>query len=104
MIFIALCAAIGDATTWVDVERFAKAKEPWLRRYLKLPNVVPSHNTFSRVFARLDTEEFYRCLRGKSVAINCKTFLGSFDTAADQSTLHSVSAWACGPLYPKHLF
>jgi predicted transposase YbfD/YdcC len=107
MIFIALCAAICDANSWVDVERFAKAKENWLRRYIKLPNGIPSHDTFSRVFARLNTEEFYRCLqawamelagclRGESVALDGKTLRGSFDKAADQSALHSVSAWACG--------
>lgn len=107
MVFIALCAAICDANSWADVERFGKAKLRWLRRYVRLDNGIPSHDTFGRVFARLDSTEFYSCLqawaselagclRGESVALDGKTLRGSFDTAASHSSLHSVSAWACG--------
>lgn len=58
MIFVALTAAICGANGWADVERFAKAKLDWFRQYVELPHGVPSHDTFGRVFARLDTGEF----------------------------------------------
>lgn len=105
MVVIALCAAICGANSWADVERFGKAKIDWLLRFLDLPNAIPSHDTFSRVFARLDTSEFLTCLHNwlrslglalkeKHVAIDGKTLRRSFDKAAGKSPLHLVSAWA----------
>ncbi len=64
MIFVALCAAICDANSWANVKRFGKAKLTWLRRYITLANGIPSHDNFGRVFARLDSTEFYNCLQG----------------------------------------
>ncbi len=63
MIVMALCAAICGAEGWTDVERFAKAKHEWFRKFLRLENGVPSHDTFGRVFGLLDTEQFYTCLQ-----------------------------------------
>jgi len=105
MIFITLTAAICGADGWADVERFAKAKIGWFRRYIRLEHGVPSHDTFGRVFARLDTGEFLAAmhhwvdqfagaLRGKGVAIDGKVLRGSFDKAADQSPLHTITAFA----------
>lgn len=62
MIFVALCATICDADSWGDVERYGKTKLDWLRKFIKLDNGVPSHDTFGRVFARLDSIEFYAAL------------------------------------------
>jgi len=106
MIFIAICAVICGADGWADVERFGKAKRDWLEQFLRLRNGIASHDTFGRVFSRLDTNEFYLCmhnwvtrfrksLKGHGVAIDGKTLRGSFDKAAKQSPLHLVSAWAC---------
>ena len=61
IIAIALCAVICGADSWVDVELFGRSKEAWLRRFLALPNGIPSHDTFGRVFARLDPDAFERC-------------------------------------------
>jgi len=63
IIVITLCAVISGADNWVDIEEFGKAKAQWLRRYVAMTHGVPSHDTFGRVFARLDPEEFERCLR-----------------------------------------
>lgn len=105
MVVIALCAAICGADGWADVERFGKTKLAWFRRFLKLENGIASHDTFGRVFARLDTNEFLTCLqawvqhfqsalREQGVAIDGKTLRRSFDRATGQSALHVVSAWA----------
>ena len=105
MVVIALCAAICGANGWADVERFGKAKLDWLSQFLDLPNGIPSHDTFGRLFARLDTNEFLTCLhnwlrslklalKDKHIAIDGKTVRHSFDKATGKSALHLVSAWA----------
>ncbi len=60
MVAIALCAAICGAEGWADVERFGKQKREWFARFLELPSGIPSHDTFGRVFSRLDTSELWR--------------------------------------------
>jgi predicted transposase YbfD/YdcC len=106
MIFLALTATICGAQGWADVERFATSKLKWFRRYVRLDFGVPSHDTFGRVFSRLDTGEFLTAmhawvdtfagsLRGQGVAIDGKTLRGSFDRASGKSPLHTITAFAC---------
>jgi hypothetical protein len=103
MVAIALCAAICGAEGWADVERFGKKKREWFARFLELPNGIPSHDTFGRVFARLDSSEFYACLQrwirslnqavsDHGVRLDGKTLRHSFDTAAGKDALHLLSA------------
>jgi predicted transposase YbfD/YdcC len=104
MVFIALTAAICGADGWTDVERFAKAKVDWFRGYINLEYGVPSHDTFGRVFSRLDTGEFLSLMhdwvdrfatspRGQDIAIDGKTLRGSFDQSSGQSALHTITAF-----------
>ena len=58
IISIAICAVICGADSWVAIETFGKAKQPWLERFLALPNGIPSHDTFGRFFAALDAAAF----------------------------------------------
>jgi predicted transposase YbfD/YdcC len=105
MVAIALCGAICGADTWADVERFGHEKFEWFRTFLRLENGIPSHDTFGRVFAALDTGQFYSCLanwiaslqldlRGKTIAIDGKTLRKSFDKSVGREALHVVNAWA----------
>jgi len=64
---IALCAVLSGGQTAVDMARFAAAKQDFLGRFLELKNGVPSHDTFSRVFRRLDPDQFRACF-GKFAA------------------------------------
>jgi predicted transposase YbfD/YdcC len=104
LVVVALCATIAGADTWADIERFGLHRLAWLRTFLRLESGVPSHDTFSRVFARLDPAELINAVRqwledtgrdiGRQIAIDGKTLRGSFDTAAGRQPLHLVSAWA----------
>ena len=54
VVVIAICAVICGADSWVDVEMFGESKKSWLSQLLVLPHGMPSHDTFGRVFSRLD--------------------------------------------------
>src|SRR3954451_19326382 len=62
ILVIALCATIAGADSWPEVERFGRVKLTLLRGLLQLPNGIPSHDTFRRVFARIDPKAFNRCV------------------------------------------
>ena len=54
IVVIALCAVIADADTWQEVEAFGRERRDWLAGFLDLPDGTPSHDTFERLFDRLD--------------------------------------------------
>jgi predicted transposase YbfD/YdcC len=105
IIAITICAVICGADSWVAVEHYGLAKHDWLARFLKLPNGIPSHDTFGRVFAALLPEQFQACFAGwvaelaaglglQQIAIDGKTQRGSHDRGKGKAALHVVSAWA----------
>jgi len=106
IITIVLCAVLCGADDWVAIETFGRAKAAWLRGFLALPGGIPSHDTFGRVFARLDPTEFRACflawvqaVTGVAptegvVAVDGKTLRRSHDRERGKSALHLVSAWA----------
>lgn len=104
IIAIAVCATIAGADGWVAIALYGKSKVSWLRTFLDLPNGIPSHDTFGRVFSLLDPQAFQEAFRewvsiiqGKIngiVAIDGKTACGSHDRANGKKAIHLVSAWA----------
>src|SRR5471030_2461930 len=60
IIIIAICAIICGADTWVDVAVFGRAKVKWFSTFLELPSGPPAHDTFGRVFAKLDPNAFQK--------------------------------------------
>ncbi len=104
IIIIAICGVICGADGWVGIEEFGKAKQEWLTELLDLPNGIPSHDTFGRVFAHIDPKQFEAsflqwvqaispAIKGV-IAIDGKTSRRTHDQQAGKKALHVVSAWA----------
>jgi predicted transposase YbfD/YdcC len=105
IIVIAFSAILCGADNWLEVEAFGEAKLEWFRRFLPLPNGIPSHDTFGEVFARLDPEEFQACFlswvqavmtatHSQVVAVDGQTVQRSHNRRLGQGPIHMVRAWA----------
>src|SRR5208283_4387173 len=105
IIVIAICAVIANANDWQQVVTFAKRRRAWLETFLSLPSGIPSHDTFERVFERLDPSAFQACFQQwievlahtlglGHIAIDGKTLRHSGSAAKGFKPLHLVSAWA----------
>jgi predicted transposase YbfD/YdcC len=104
---IALCGVMSGAESFVEIEEYGQSKEAWLRERLGLSLLhgIPSHDTFGRLFSRLDPSAFEACFvawtqtlhtltQGQVIALDGKSVRRSFDSATGQGALHLVSAWA----------
>lgn len=104
IIILAICGVLCGADGWVEIEEFGKAKEAFFTHLLNLPNGIPSHDTFGRVFALIDPKQFeasfVQWVQGISqtvkgvIAIDGKTLRRSHDHESEKKALHVVSAWA----------
>jgi predicted transposase YbfD/YdcC len=103
ILVITLCAVICGCNDWQQIATFANARRDWLKTFLQLPNGIPAHDTFERVFERLNPQEFQACFREwmqalhaalglSQIAIDGKTLRGSGSNG--RKALHLLSAWA----------
>lgn len=102
---IAVCGIICGADDWVSIAEFGRLKQSWLQTFLELPNGIPSHDTFARVFSLIKPEKFQECFlswveavgqkcQGEFIAIDGKTLRRSYDSNSAKAAIHMVSAWA----------
>jgi predicted transposase YbfD/YdcC len=105
ILVIAICAVICGAESWDDMAEFGEVKQDWFATFLELPNGIPSHDTFNRVFAALNPEQFRHAfldwmravlpvLPTQLIALDGKTVRRSYDTWNEKPAIHLVSAWA----------
>ena len=104
ILVFAVCTLLTGGEGFQDMELFGKSKRHWLQTFLALPHGIPSHDTFGRVFARLNPQCFQACFlswtraiaaltHGAIVSLDGKTVRASFDRATASSPLHMLSAW-----------
>jgi predicted transposase YbfD/YdcC len=106
---ITILGVICGADNWVEISNFGRSKEEWLGEFLELPGGIPSHDTFGRVFAILDSGKFEACFVEWSkslprlieasdykeiISIDGKTSCASHNRRKKKNPLHMVSAWA----------
>jgi predicted transposase YbfD/YdcC len=105
ILVIAICAIICGANDWEAVAEYGRSKQAWFQTFLDLPNGIPSHDTFWRVFRTLDPESFRTCflnwmravsplIGGQVIALDGKQLRRSHDRGSGQSAIYMVSAWA----------
>src|SRR3954467_6152225 len=104
---IAVCAVVACAESWEDIALYGRSKQTWLGTFLALPNGIPSHDTFRRVFMLIDPDAFEACftrwaqsladgIEREVVALDGKTVRRSGSRRHERGPLHLVSAWASG--------
>lgn len=105
IVVLAICGVICGADDWVSIQEFGEAKLEWFQGFLELPNGIPSHDTFGRVFGLLDPDQFHTCFtnwilsvsevtKGQVIAIDGKTLRRSHDKTLGKGAIVIVSAWA----------
>jgi predicted transposase YbfD/YdcC len=107
VLVVGFCGVLCGCDDFVELETFGRKKEEFFRRFLKLPEGIPSHDTFRRVFQAVCPQALQRCLigwlqgvrqavpvAGAVIAIDGKTLRRTFDRAQGLGALHLVSAWA----------
>jgi len=105
ILLITVCAVICGADDWHAIAEYGQSKLDWLKTFLELPHGIPSHDTFHRVFARLNPQQLQSCfiswieslwprLSGELLNVDGKTLRGACEPSQNKSFIHLVSVWS----------
>lgn len=104
ILYIVLCGTMAGIDSWIGFEDYAEEHQDLLRKFIDLPNGVPSHDTIARVIEGLNVEEFLNCFESFTqklidvtqgiISVDGKTMRGSHDRKNGIKARHIVSAWA----------
>ena len=105
IVMITICATIAGSDNWQEIAGFGEDREEWLRGFLELPHGIPSHDTFQRVFALIDPEEFEKRFRswvtsifpiskGQVIAFDGKGLRHACNKGSGEGLRYMVSGWA----------
>ena len=105
VLFLTVCAVIGGAEGWEDIEDFGEVHLPWFQSKGLLTHGVPVHDTIARIISGIKPEPFQAAFirwtqainkhtDGTLVAIDGKTLRSSYNREDRASTIHMVSAYA----------
>ena len=103
ILVIGLCSTLTVGEGFTDMEFLGRAQRDWFETFLELPNAIPSHDTFNRVFSAIDPDRFLDsfvqwvqgvcgALKGDVVAIDGKALRRA--SGAGQALPYIVRAWA----------
>lgn len=106
VIALTLFGIMAGAQTFDEIELFGTLHEEWLKKYLQLPNGVPSHDTINRVLSLLEPKvleeafiQWHQQLKGyvreNVIAIDGKTMKASHQNSKGLKALHVLSAYSC---------
>ncbi len=104
IIFLTICAVLSGCNDWDEIEEYGIEKEAWLKKYIELPNGIPSHDTINRVFSRLKPKELQKCFlswvqsvvdksKYNIINIDGKRLCNSGENGS-KSMIHLVNAWS----------
>jgi len=104
ILVITIAAVLSGCDDWNEIELYGNSKKEWLKTFLELPEGIPSHDTFNRVFAMLDPEALQNRFlswvqsvaavsEGQIISIDGKRLCGSGKDGS-KSIIHMVSAWS----------
>jgi len=105
IMFVAIASSICGITEWDDMEEYCNEKIDWFRKYYPYKNGIPSHDTISRLFAKLCPTEFCKYftewvqsirqdIDKEVIAIDGKAVKGSAQKSKGIKSLYYVSAFA----------
>ncbi len=109
ILFLCVAAVIAGCDGPTEIVDFARQKISWFRKFIRLKNGAPSHDTIGRVLSLIKPDQFQKAFldwiasfaddsnddrQPRFVPIDGKTLRGSRGAKHRQHPLHLVSAWA----------
>ena len=104
ILILGFCGVLGGCDDFVEIAEWAKVNEVFFRSLLELPQGIPAHDTFTRVFAMLKPALLQEVLLpwllerrgvpGDWIPLDGKTLRQTQCPTGHLKALHVVSAWA----------